>query len=88
MSREPRAFFAISATNLQGVIYPQKDYFAWLKDQKPVAVLGHSLFIFDVTNDLPFHEKAARLFHAKPGFERLAMEEERWVQRLSVSEHQ
>jgi hypothetical protein len=46
---------AISATNLQGVYLPlvaspwgsvAKNYFAFYRDQKPVAKIGHSIFVY------------------------------------------
>ena len=46
-----RTLFAISATNLQGVYDPDHDAFAWLRTRKPIAVLGHAMFIYDVTRD-------------------------------------
>jgi hypothetical protein len=38
---------AISATNLQGVFLDNHDEFKWLRDQKPVAKIGYSIFIYD-----------------------------------------
>lgn len=43
---------AISATELQGVYFEpyfeHKDYYAWLKEYKPIAKIGYSIFIYDI----------------------------------------
>jgi hypothetical protein len=40
--------YAISATDLQGVMFPDHHFFQWFKDQKPDAVIGHTIFIYKV----------------------------------------
>jgi hypothetical protein len=40
--------YAISATNLQGVMFPDHHFFQWFKDQKPDAVIGHTIFVYKV----------------------------------------
>jgi 4-amino-4-deoxy-L-arabinose transferase-like glycosyltransferase len=42
-------FVAISATNLQGVFLEPADTFAWFRQFEPVAKIGHSIFIYDLT---------------------------------------
>jgi len=39
-------WFAISATNLQGVYMSNKDLYAWFRERKPVAKIGYSIFIY------------------------------------------
>lgn len=46
-----RVLLGVSATNLQGVYYPDKKTFSWLKDRKPVFSAGYSLFLYDLTDD-------------------------------------
>jgi hypothetical protein len=41
-------FYAISATNLPGVVFEDHDTFAWFRDQEPLARPGYSLFVFRV----------------------------------------
>ena len=53
---------AVSATNLQGVYYPDKETFAWLKTRKPVFVAGYSIFVYDLTSDKEGLEKLAAVF--------------------------
>jgi 4-amino-4-deoxy-L-arabinose transferase-like glycosyltransferase len=44
----PPGVYAISATNLQGVMFPDHAFFQWFKDHKPDAVIGHSIFVYVV----------------------------------------
>jgi len=46
-----RALLAISATNLQGVYFSDPSLFAWLKERRPLAVAGYSIFVYDLTDD-------------------------------------
>ncbi len=53
---------AVSATNLQGTYYPDKQSFAWLKARKPVFTAGYSIFLYDLTGDRDGLEKLAAMF--------------------------
>ena len=52
-----RELFVISANSLQCLYYPDKNIFDWLKEGKPGKVIGHTLFIYDITNDYRSHMK-------------------------------
>ncbi len=39
---------AISATNLQNVYFSDKQFYDWLKQYKPIAKIGYSIFIYDL----------------------------------------
>ncbi len=41
--------YAISATNLVGVLFDDKDEFAWFRARQPDAKIGHSIFIYRVS---------------------------------------
>jgi len=43
-----RGVYAISATNLQSVMFPDHHFYQWFKDQKPDAVIGHTIFVYKV----------------------------------------
>jgi hypothetical protein len=43
-----RGLIGISATNLQGVYFRNKDIYAWLKRYKPVTKIGYSIFVYDI----------------------------------------
>ena len=42
---------AVSATNLQGTYFPDKETFSWLKSRRPVFTAGYSVFVYDLTRD-------------------------------------
>jgi len=48
MLKPTPGIYAISATNLQAVFYPNKNYFAWLRKLRPKAKIGYSIFIYEV----------------------------------------
>jgi Dolichyl-phosphate-mannose-protein mannosyltransferase len=47
----PRKILAISVYNLQDVSRPDHPLFRWLWVRQPVAKIGYSIFIYDLTND-------------------------------------
>jgi hypothetical protein len=47
----PRKVLAISVFNLQDVANPSNPLFRWLWTRQPVAKIGYSIFIYDLTND-------------------------------------
>jgi hypothetical protein len=51
MKNFKRILLAVSATNLQGVYYPDKNIFAFLKNIKPIYVAGNSIFLYDITDN-------------------------------------
>ncbi len=53
---------AVSATNLQGTYFPDKNTYGWLKERKPEFIAGHSIFIYDLTRDKEGLKKLAALF--------------------------
>jgi hypothetical protein len=40
--------YAISVTNIQGVLFADHDEFAWFRERQPRAKIGYSIFIYDV----------------------------------------
>lgn len=47
----PRKILAISVYNLQGVSNADDPLFRWLWRRRPIAKIGYSIFIYDLTND-------------------------------------
>ena len=43
-----KGWFAISATNLQGVYFDDKDLYAWFREHEHVAKIGYSIFIYKI----------------------------------------
>ena len=62
LRQEARALLAVSATHIQGVYRPTPEAFAWLASREPEAILGHSLYLYDVTHDLDAHRRLAEIF--------------------------
>jgi hypothetical protein len=46
-----RKILAISVTNLQDVANSYDPLFRWLWSRRPVAKIGYSIFIYDLTDD-------------------------------------
>jgi hypothetical protein len=44
--------YAISASNLQGVLLDDPDVFDWFRRRQPTAKVGYSIFIYDVVDQL------------------------------------
>ena len=53
---------AISVVNLQGVYFREKDLYHWLYDRTPVAKIGYSIFVYDLTGDADAHWQLAQLY--------------------------
>jgi hypothetical protein len=47
----PRKVLAISVYNLQDVAFSYDPLFRWLWERKPIAKIGYSIFVYDLTND-------------------------------------
>jgi hypothetical protein len=80
--REPepdagRELLAVSAMNLQGVFFADPKAYAWLADQKPIAVLGYSISVYDVTDDVTAHRALLSMYERYGPGELVAEERER-----------
>lgn len=53
---------AVSATYFQGLYIGQVDVFNWLKNKKPVANIGYSILIFDISFDEESHRRLGDIF--------------------------
>jgi len=65
--REPeppngRELLAVSAMNLQGVFFDDPKAYAWLGARQPVAVIGYSISVYDITDDLGAHRELERMY--------------------------
>ena len=58
---DPRHVVAVSANNLLGVYLDDPDTYAWLRDRTPTAVLGGSIYLFDLTGDPDAVRRLSRL---------------------------
>ena len=50
-----KELFAISANTLQCLFFSDKSTFNWLKKRTPVAFIGNSIFVYDITADAYTH---------------------------------
>ncbi|OGR46008.1 MAG: hypothetical protein A2X37_09485 [Elusimicrobia bacterium GWA2_66_18] len=75
-SLDPRGalLFAVSVTNLLGVYFRDHALLAWLRDRRPVALCGGSIFLYDLTADREGRARLADLLAAsgRPGDARVA----------------
>lgn len=66
--RPARELLAISATNLQSLYYSatDPDRYGWLRDgERPVAVVGQSIFVYEVTGRRDVHRRLAAIYEAQ-----------------------
>ncbi|MFO0571076.1 MAG: glycosyltransferase family 39 protein [Polyangiaceae bacterium] len=78
-----RELLAVSVMNLQGVFFGSAAPYAWLEARTPVAVLGHSIHVYDITDDLAAHSALAELYE-RYGPKELAIEERARVAALGA----
>jgi len=67
VSAETPRFLAISVYNLQDVSRPHDPLFRWLWARQPVAKIGYSIFIYDLTNDPEGLMKLEDIYASRPG---------------------
>jgi len=71
----------VSVLNLQGVLFRNRDLYGWLRRRKPVAKIGFSIFVYDLTGDSDAHVQLARVY-LKAGPAELALPELKKALRL------
>jgi hypothetical protein len=57
-----RELLAVSVMNLQGVFFGDANAYGWLSTRRPVAVLGYSISVYDITDDPVAHSALARMY--------------------------
>ncbi len=57
-----KEYWAVSATSLVGLNYPDHNWFAFLKDREPVKVIGSNIFIYDITGNAAIHRSIAGVY--------------------------
>jgi hypothetical protein len=75
-----REVFVISANALECLYFPDKDTFDWLKRKEPAEVIGHSLFVYDITHDVETQLRLGIMYLAG----RLWTKAERQMRRVLV----
>jgi hypothetical protein len=62
LAAEPkRTLLAISVVNLQGVHFVDRDRYGWLRRRTPIAKIGFSIFVYDLTGDADAQDQVSRL---------------------------
>lgn len=72
-----RELLAVSAMNLQGVFFGDAGAYGWLAARQPIAVLGYSISVYDITDDAAAHSALARMYERFGPAELAAAERER-----------
>ncbi|MEW6040629.1 MAG: glycosyltransferase family 39 protein, partial [Elusimicrobiota bacterium] len=65
-SKKPvKEILAVSVTNLKGLYFGQAGHnlFKWLENKKPDAMLGYSIYVYDITNDSSAHRQIAQAYY-------------------------
>jgi len=62
-----RELLAVSVMNLQGVYFNDRDAYGWLASRQPVAVLGYSIAVYDITEDAAAHTALDRMYERYGG---------------------
>jgi len=57
-----KEYWAISATCLVGLNYPDHNMFGFLKSYTPLKVVGNNIFVYDITGDVTVHRNIARVY--------------------------
>lgn len=58
----PKEVLAISVVCLQGVWFEEKDLYRWLYQRTPVAKIGYSIFVYDLTGDAEAHIRLGEVY--------------------------
>jgi len=57
-----REVIAISVFNLQGVAFGDRDRYGWLQRKAPVAKIGFSIYVYDLTGNADAHVRLAEAY--------------------------
>ncbi len=79
-----KEILAISVTNLQAVHLQDHELYRWLYARRPVAKIGYSIYVYDLTGDADAHLRLAEVY-LKAGLRSLAQHELRRVLALDPS---
>lgn len=76
-----KEILAVSVTNLQGLYLGKigHDIFYWLKERKPITAIGHTIFVYDITRDVSFHERLANIYFFTGQYKKAFREAERII---------
>src|SRR5260370_27485039 len=82
--QEGRQILAISVVNWQGIYFDEKrDRFQWLRHRTPLTTIGHSIYVYDLTNDADGHRQLAEM-NEESGLPELAERERAKARAIGV----
>ncbi|MDD5223128.1 MAG: glycosyltransferase family 39 protein [bacterium] len=58
----PPELVAISVTNLQGTYWGHTDMYGWFLTQTPVARIGYSIYVYDITGSEAAHREVLKIY--------------------------
>ena len=59
-----RELVAISVSNLQGTLLPNKQLYRWFLDQPPLARIGYSIYVYDITGSEEAHAQLGKIYQS------------------------
>ncbi|OGR83538.1 MAG: hypothetical protein A2901_08720 [Elusimicrobia bacterium RIFCSPLOWO2_01_FULL_54_10] len=71
-----KEFLAASVSQIQG-LNTGPETFKWLRERKPLERLGHSIYVYDITDDREAHEKMAEIYEGRGEAEKAQRERAR-----------
>jgi hypothetical protein len=66
-----RKVLAITVVNLQGVLFDDPGLYRWLERRRPLAKIGYSIYVYDLTGEAEAHRRLAEAY-ARMGLPALA----------------
>ncbi len=86
MANGGKEYLAVSLNNMHSLLYNDKTVFNWLKSYSPVKIIGHTIYVYDITNDYNSYYNIGILYykvlnHIKKAF----VEENTHVDALSAN---
>jgi len=79
-----REFLAVSVVNLHGIFGPHREALRWLRKRMPVARIGYSIWVYDLTGDADAHWQLAQVYE-RAGYRNLTVNELRRTLALDSS---
>lgn len=61
---DAKPILAISVTHLQGVYLTNRELYAWLREREPIARIGWSIYVYDLSDEPRLHCRLAELYAA------------------------
>ena len=60
----PQELVAISVSNLQGSLLPDKKLYHWFMAQEPIERIGYSIYVYDITDSAEAHKELGKIYES------------------------